>query len=190
MRRRGDVSEEALMRAYVAGDAGAFQRLFGTLAPSLHAFFVRSVGNLALAEDLMQTTFLKLHRARNRWRPEERLRPWVFAIAAHVRVDWLRRQGRAAEDEVDEDSLPNPEARGNPGTSLLAREREESVRAALDSLSEPQRVVIHLHRFEGLGFAEIGRALGISEGAAKLRAFRAYGLLRKLLADLVTEDPS
>ena len=43
---------------------------------------------------------------------------------------------------------------------------------------EPQRVVVHLHRFEELSFAEIGRVLGISEGAAKLRAFRAYGQLR------------
>jgi RNA polymerase sigma-70 factor (ECF subfamily) len=49
-------------------------------------------------------------------------------------------------------------------------------------------VVLQLHRFEGLGFAEIGRALGISEGAAKLRAFRAYGELRALLADLVSEE--
>ena len=58
---------------------------------------------------------------------------------------------------------------------------------ALESLTEPQRVVVHLHRFEGLGFAEIGRILGISEGAAKLRAFRAYEALRKRLGDLVEE---
>jgi DNA-directed RNA polymerase specialized sigma24 family protein len=49
--------------------------------------------------------------------------------------------------------------------------------------------VVYLHRFEELGFAEIGRVLGVSEGAAKLRAFRAYGQLRALLADLV-EEPS
>ena len=73
---------------------------------------------------------------------------------------------------------------------LLAHERAERVRAALDSLAEPRRVVIYLHRFEELGFAEIGRVLGISEGAAKLRAFRAYGQLRSALADLVTKDPS
>jgi RNA polymerase sigma-70 factor (ECF subfamily) len=185
----GEVDEEALMEAYVAGDADAFERLFRTLAPSIHAFFVRSVGRGTVAEDLLQTTFLKLHAARATWRRGERLRPWVFTIAARVRLDWLRRQGRT-EEEIEDDVLADPERRDDPGDAVLAQERAERVRSALDSLPEPQRVVIHLHRFEGLCFAEIGTVLGISEGAAKLRAFRAYGQLRALLSDLVTEERS
>ncbi len=58
----------------------------------------------------------------------------------------------------------------------------------MDSLAESQRVIVHLHRFEELTFGEIGKVLGISEGAAKLRAFRAYEQLRKLLLDLVAES--
>lgn len=177
------------MEAYVAGDAEAFVRLFRTLAPSVHAFFVRSVGRGAVAEDLLQTTFLKLHAARATWRSNERLRPWVFTIAARVRLDWLRRQGRTAE-ELDGDLVADPERRDEPDDAVVAQERAERVHAALDLLPEPQRVVLHLHRFEGLGFAEIGAVLGISEGAAKLRAFRAYGRLRVLLADLVAEERS
>jgi RNA polymerase sigma-70 factor (ECF subfamily) len=73
---------------------------------------------------------------------------------------------------------------------VLGKQRAERVRLALDRLPGPQRVVVHLHRFEGLGFAEIGKVLGITEGAAKLRAFRAYEQLRTLLSDLVAEDPS
>jgi RNA polymerase sigma-70 factor (ECF subfamily) len=184
------VSEEALMQAYVAGDPGAFQRLFRALAPSLHAFFARTVGNGPAAEDLLQTTFLKLHGARAAWRRGEPLRPWVFTIAARVRVDWLRRNGRRAdEEELDGDAVAAPEDSPDPGEAVLGKERAERVRAALDRLAEPQRVVVHLHRFEGLGFAEIGRVLGITEGAAKLRAFRAYAQLRALLADLVAEEP-
>lgn len=56
-------------------------------------------------------------------------------------------------------------------------------------LPEAQRVVVHLHRFEGLRFADVGAALGISEEAAKVRAFRAYAALRTQLADLA-EDRS
>ena len=174
------------MQAYVEGDAEAFQRLFESLAPSLHAFFMRSVRNASVAQDLMQNTFLKLHGARRRWRRGERLRPWVFAIAAHARVDWLRSQGRHAAEPLDEEGLPAP---GDPGAGLQDRERSERVHAALESLTEPQRVVVHLHRFEGLGFAEIGAVLGISEGAAKLRAFRAYAELRRQLGDLAVEGP-
>jgi RNA polymerase sigma-70 factor (ECF subfamily) len=177
------------MDAYVAGDMAAFQRLFRTLAPSVHAFFARTMGHGAVAEDLLQTTFLKLHAARGSWRTGERLRPWVFTIAARVRTDWLRRNGHA-EEEVEAEPVMAPEAPQDPADAVLARERSERVRAALERLSGPQRVVVHLHRFAGLGFAEIGNVLGISESAAKLRAFRAYAELRRLLADLVTEGPS
>ncbi len=176
------------MEAYVAGDARAFERLFRTLAPSLHAFFARSLGPGAAAEDLLQTTFLKIHGARRTWRRGERVRPWVFAIAGRARIDWLRRHGRV-EVEADE-ALPDPAPHADPGAAAVARESADRVRAAIESLPEAQRAVVHLHRFEELGFADIGRVLGISEGAAKLRAFRAYGRLRELLADLVEEGPS
>ena len=174
------------MEAYVAGDAGAFERLFHSLAPSIHAFLVRSVGQGAAAEDLLQTTFLKIHAARRAWRRGERLRPWAFTIATRVRIDWLRRRGRTGA-EADED-VAAPDPRPDPGDALIAGERSERVRAALERLSEPQRVVVHLHRLEGLSLAEVGRVLGISEGAAKLRAFRAYAQLRALLSDLVEEE--
>jgi len=179
------------MEAYVAGDAGAFRRLFQRLAPSVSAFFRRTVSDAAAAEDLLQTTFLKIHGARGSYRRGERLRPWVFTIAARVRVDWLRRNGHREEEELDADSLvAAPEGPGDPGEAALGRERDARVRAALERLPEPQRAVVHLHRFEGLGFAEIGRVLGITESAAKVRAFRAYDRLRAFLADLLAEETS
>ena len=177
------------MEAYVAGDAEAFERLFRSLAPAIHGFFARSFGRGAVAEDLTQTTFLKIHAARGTWRSEDRLRPWAFAIAARVRVDWLRREGRERDLDDDAAELAPAPGPGDAGDALAAQEQADRVRAALERLPEPQRVVVHLHRLEGLTFAEIGRVLGISEGAAKLRAFRAYAALRELLADLVEERP-
>ncbi len=176
------------MAAYVAGDARAFERLFRALAPSVRAFFARSVRSGAVADDLAQSTFLKIHGARASFRPGERLRPWVFTIAARVRSDWLRAQGRPADDLDSE--APDPDPGRDPASAVLVQERAERVRAALEHLPEPQRVVVHLHRFEELSFAEIGRALGISEGAARIRAFRAYDRLRSLLGDLVLEGRS
>jgi RNA polymerase sigma-70 factor (ECF subfamily) len=179
-----EASEEALMQAYVEGDLQAFQRLYASLAPALRGFFARSVRDQGVADDLTQTTFLKLHRARRSWRRGERVRPWVFTIAGHVRSDWLRVQRGGATEPLDEERLEVPDASVDPDVELGVRELGDRVHAAIDELAEPQRVVVHLHRFEGLGFAEIGRILGISEGAARLRAFRAYEALRKRLADL------
>ena len=111
------------MQAYAEGDVEAFERLFASLAPSLHAFFMRSVGNASAAQDLMQNTFLKLHGARRQWRRGERLRPWVFAIAANVRVDWLRSQGRLATESLDDGGLSaaDPSSAASACTSRSSR---------------------------------------------------------------------
>jgi RNA polymerase sigma-70 factor (ECF subfamily) len=189
-----DPSEEALMRAYVGGDRSAFTRLFHRLAPAVHAFFVRSLRSRPAADDLVQATFLKVHRARDSWSPDRPLRPWLFTIAARVRQDALR-QTRGLSEVAGEEELAAAEGRAaeaaaptGPEAHLFTRSREARVRDALDQLPESQRTVIHLHRFEGLSFPEIARALGTSEGAVKLRAFRGYERLRSALADLVKED--
>jgi RNA polymerase sigma-70 factor (ECF subfamily) len=181
------VSDEALMAAYVAGDERAFALLFRRTAPSIHGFFMRSFTSRATADDLMQTTFFKMHRARAQWRPERRLRPWLFSIAARVRLDELRRRYALREDA-------DPEAIERAADAAVAPAAEDpaehadlaaAVQAALAALPESQRVVVHLHRFEDLTFAEIGAILGASEGAVKLRAFRAYAELRRRLEGLL-----
>jgi RNA polymerase sigma-70 factor (ECF subfamily) len=182
--------EQALMAAYAAGDERAFPPLFRALAPRLLAFFRRSVSDAALCEDLLQITFVRLHAARDRYRVGSPLRPWLFTIAARVRIDELRRRHRrprsADDDELDRlASEPEPE---HGGLGIDQQARAHSVRDALDALPASLRMVVHLHRFEGLSFAEIGEVLGITAGAARIRAFRAYAILRERLRPLVQED--
>jgi RNA polymerase sigma-70 factor (ECF subfamily) len=181
------VSDEALMAAYVAGDERAFQQLFQRTAPSIHAFFMRSFAEAAVADDLMQTTFFKMHRARGQWRSDRRLRPWLFSIAARVRIDELRRRYGLREDASPE-AVERAADEAQPASAEDEAERADvaaAVQAALARLPESQRVVVHLHRFAGLTFAEIGAILGASEGAVKLRAFRAYSELRRRLNGLL-----
>jgi RNA polymerase sigma-70 factor (ECF subfamily) len=189
LKLESETTEEALMAAYRAGDARAFDQLYALLGPKLHGFFMRSFNDKAVADDLLQTTMLKLHRARADFRDGLRLRPWVFSIAARVRLDEYRKRRRVTE-ELDEERLAQAEDRDSPADETAsglvdAGDRASQVRAALAALPESQRVVIHLHRFEGLTFAEIGTVLGTSEGAVKLRAFRAYERLRKQLRPLL-----
>ena len=176
------VSNEALMAGYVGGDELAFTRLFGRLAPRVHAFFLRSFGKPEVADDLTQQTFLKVHQARRQFRNESPVKPWVFAIAARVRLDEFRRRKRLPK--LDEDGLEAAEslaADTPPADPAERAEVKEQVAAALLRLPETQRVVIHLHRFEGLTFGEIARVLDTSEGAVRIRAFRAYERLRQEL---------
>ena len=133
----------------------------------------------------MQETFLKIHRGRASFLPTLPLRPWVFTIAAHVRQDELRRRYRLREDCGEEELVKAEERRAievaADGESSVDA-RQDALAAALARLPESQRVVLTLHRFEGLGFREIGAILGTSEVAARGRAFRAYEQLRKALA--------
>lgn len=179
-------SDETLMAAYVAGDRRAFEQLFARLAPRLHRFFQRSFRAEATADDLLQVTFLKLHRARETYKPDMRVAPWAFAIAARVRLDEFRRRKRLAEDGDEEALARAEEARAaeTRDEGALDGDAADAVRRAVDALPESQRVVVHLNRFEEMTFAEIARVLGTTEGAVKLRAFRAYGALRRVLAPL------
>lgn len=175
------------MAAYASGDARAFRRLFATLAPNVHAFFLRSFRDPSVADELMQETFLKIHRGRASYQRDLRVRPWVFTIASRVRRDELRRRYRIKED-CDEEGLAKAEEKqamdlanqkGDASADTMAQ-----VRDALDRLPETQRVVLQLHRFEGMTFGEIAKVLGTSEVAVRGRAFRAYEQLRKDLSGL------
>jgi RNA polymerase sigma-70 factor (ECF subfamily) len=184
--------EQALMAAYAGGDDRAFQALFRSLAPRLLAFFRRSVSDPAVCDDLLQTTFVQLHAARERYHVGAPVRPWVFTIAARVRIDELRRRKRrplaAGDDEIDRlEAEADPQA---GGLRLDQQARVHSVRDALDALPQAHRMVVHLHRFENLSFAEIGAVLGISAGAARIRAFRAYAVLRERLRPLMEREES
>ncbi|HEX4406813.1 MAG TPA: RNA polymerase sigma factor [Polyangia bacterium] len=184
------------MAAYVSGDRRAFEQLFSRLAPRLHRFFRRSFSAEATADDLLQVTFLKLHKARDTYRADMRVAPWAFTIAARVRLDEFRRRKRLAEDG-DEEALARAEETQAKTQSETSSHREtidgdtaEAVRRAVDGLPESQRVVIHLNRFEEMTFAEIAKVLGTTEGAVKLRAFRAYGALRQVLQPMLAEVTS
>jgi RNA polymerase sigma factor (sigma-70 family) len=184
-------TEEALMLRYREGDRRAFDDLFARLAPLVHGYFVRTFADPAVADDLLQTTFLNFHRARSRYRPEQKLRPWLFAIAANVRMDELRRRHRvplAGDAEAVDRALERLSVEEAVPEPLEGLERAVRVREALAGLPDSQRQVIEMNRYDGLSFGEIAAALGLSEGACKLRAFRGYQALREELGPLRGRD--
>lgn len=187
------MTDESLMAAYVEGDVRAFETLFARVAPRLHGFFLRSLRDSSAADDLLQVTWMKVHRARATWQPDRPLLPWLFQVAARVRLDELRRRKRLPED-ADEEALAKADeaeaarsAQDSAGDEARTN-TQEAVRAALERLPENQRVVIHLHRSEGLTLGQIAQVLGTTEGAVKLRAFRGYERLRQDLRCLMKHE--
>jgi RNA polymerase sigma-70 factor (ECF subfamily) len=171
-------SDEELMTAYVGGDHAAFAELFRRYAPILLRLMRHRISRREEADDLVQLTFLHLHRCRHDFRTGAALRPWLFTIALNLRFQHFRECGRRRETTVDVDSLEVPGSSRSPQESM---DENRAVRLALTKLPTDQRDVIVLHWLEGLSFAEVSEAVGASVNAVKVRAHRGYVSLRKLL---------
>ena len=81
-----------LMNRYVDGDLAAFDSLYTQLAPHVRRRLIRLTGTEGV-DDLVQQTFLKVHRARHQWRRDTLVRPWVMTITRHLATDTLRARG-------------------------------------------------------------------------------------------------
>lgn len=169
----------ALMAAYQGGELEAFENLYRVLAPRLRGYLISLTWKPALAEDLLQETFLQLHRSRRTYIPPRPVQPWAFAIARHVFLMDRRASMRRARFETGAiDELP--EIPVPPAIEQLGARAD--VQKALARLGDDRREAVLLHHLWGFSFGEIGAMLGIREGTAKLRAYRAIVALREMLS--------
>src|ERR1700680_1185414 len=109
------------MERYQQADPDAPPTLVGAISPALLRFFKSQVASREQADDLLQETWLRIHRVRHTYRPGEPVLPWIYAIARRVRVDGYRRTRRITLDETTMEVLPDvpvqAEAR-NPGPTF------------------------------------------------------------------------
>ncbi|XXF81522.1 sigma-70 family RNA polymerase sigma factor [Myxococcaceae bacterium GXIMD 01537] len=170
----GSPTDEALMERFCLGEHAAFEALFDRHAGRVHGFLAKMVRDGPLAEDLLQTTFLSVIRARGRFEPGTRFAPWVLTIAANAARDALRHRRHVEAHAREKPLSASASSGGDPGV-------RKHLEDALQQLPEEQREAVVLHKVEGWSFEEIASARGISVGAARLRAHRGYEKLRELL---------
>lgn len=167
-----------LMERYQDGDAGAFDAIFAALSVPIRNYLTSLTRDRTRGEDLMQETFLQMHRSRRTYMPGRPVKPWAFGIARHVYLMYRRSAARLARREA-----PAPETMPEIPVEPLAAffpDRDELSRALLD-LPDDRREALVLHHVWGFTFREIGGMLGITERAAKLRSFRGMQGLRESL---------
>src|SRR6185436_19127711 len=175
-----------LMQRYCDGDAGAFRELYGLVAPRLLGYLLKMARERALADDLLQQTFLKVHRARAAYVRGADPLPWIYSIAHRTFIDEARKHQRAVVRVGDADELPEVAA-GITGQAEDRRDDRgdpELLRAALDALADlpaPQREAVVLTKLDGKSLAEAAEIAGTTVGAMKVRAHRGYEALRKTL---------
>ncbi len=168
------------MRRYVDGDRPAFEALFERYAPRLLRAVRRQVRIDEDAREIVQQTFLHLHRARRDFEQGRHLRPWLFTICFNLRREYFRKKGRRPEEALELDGRQDPHVEP---LDLLRAERRLMLRRAVAQLPESQRRVIELHWFEELPFKEVATIVGASLTAVKVRAHRGYGTLRAALSE-------
>jgi RNA polymerase sigma-70 factor (ECF subfamily) len=172
------------MARYVDGDAAAFRELYAVVAPRLLGYLMKMAKSRALADDLLQVTFLKVHRARSAYVRGADPVPWIYAIAHRTFIDETRRKKRAVVQGAEE--IPDVPAgiTGEPDGARDEPPDPELTKAALEALEDlptGQREAVVLTKLDGKSVAEAAAIAGTTIGAMKVRAHRGYEALRKLL---------
>ena len=167
---------EDLMLRYQQADAAATAVLINQVSPLLLRFFRSQCGSRAEAEDLLQDTWLQIHKVRHTHRSGEPLLPWIYAIARHVKVDSYRRSQRIRSREQTMSPLPELSA------SVQRSSAEMTDFDTLIAVLPPsQREVVSMLKVSEMSLAEVARATSSSVGSVKLKAHRAYQKLRAVL---------
>ena len=166
------------MARYQAGDLVAARDLIEELSPVLYKFFSIQTLSREYSDDLLQETWLRIHKIRHTYRPGERVLPWLYAIARNVRVDHYRRTRRASQREQAVEGLTEraPDPRSSQASS------DVDVANLLAQLPESQREAISMLKVSGMSLEDIARATSSTVGAVKQRIHRGYERLRVLLS--------
>lgn len=181
-------------------DASAFEELVLRYQSRLVSILHHLVQRGGQAEDLAQEVFLRVYRARKHYRPDAKFSTWLFTIANNVASNANRSLARRREVHVSapagDGSAAAPleqlalAASGTmPARRLDKAERAEVVRQAVGALNDRQRMALLLSKFEGLSYAEIAEAMGLSVQATKSLLSRARDNLRQILEPYI-EDGS
>ncbi len=179
------------MLSFQRGDEQGFHRIFQRYKGPLTHYLFRFTGDRAVAEELMQETFLRVCRAARRYEPRTTFRTWLYRIATNVGRNEVRRREYAVRKEPLHDLTPQrPAAAGEGGGQpsaaspeglAEARQTEERVQTALRRMPEKQRAALLLSRHHGLSYQEIADTMGLRVGAVKSLIHRATESMRRQL---------
>jgi RNA polymerase sigma-70 factor (ECF subfamily) len=159
----GGADDRRLASGCAAGDAKVFEEIYRRFGERMKSVAWSHLGNVSDAEDAVQETFLKIHRAAMTFTGEASFSTWAYRILVNTCYDVLRRRKRRVEETNLDDAVETAE-RTAPSVDDMKR---IALRRMLDELPEQRRAVFTLFEIEGLSHAEIAEILGISEGNSK-----------------------
>jgi len=177
-------------------DATAFEELMLRYQSRVFSVLRHVTGNQDLAEDLTQDVFLRVFRARKTYTPGAKFSTWLFTIANNVAINALRTKRRkpeyqfvsSGESSGSMNTIENYVAENSalmPTRQLDSQEIRETVRMAIETLNENQRMAVMLNKFEGMNYADIAQVMKLTPQAVKSLLCRARTNLRAILEPYV-----
>jgi RNA polymerase sigma-70 factor (ECF subfamily) len=165
------------------GDEDSFATLVRTHQDQLYRVALRMLGNSHEAQDAVQEAFLQAWQHLPGFRGDSQFSTWITRILIN-RCHNVQRSRRPADPLPDEEETRSglPQAPAADAQAVTSQ-RRDAVRQALLALPMDQRAPLVLTTFGDYTYAETGRILGVSEGAAKVRAHRARRALSTLLQE-------
>ncbi len=175
-----------LMQRLQKGDLHALEELIQQWQLPLLKFAYRYVQDESAAADLVQESFVRVHRYRDRYHPGRPFSTWVFSITANLCRNHQRWKSRHAEASLEQ--APEPDTRETPRDQLRKKERVARVSRCIGKLPHKLRVAVLLYYYESLTYKEIAQVLGCSPRTVESRLYRARRELTSLL-DATRDDP-
>jgi RNA polymerase sigma-70 factor (ECF subfamily) len=186
-----DLDAELMLRVK-AGDEESFRVLLEKHRNGVIHFVYRMVQDRAVAEELAQEVFLRIYKSRGHYEPTAKFTTWLFRIATHLALNWLRdarkeKGNRRLDDEWTGALGTREYADQEPSVEqkMVGQVRLQEVREVIALLPAKQRAAVLMHKYEEMGYAQIAVVLECSESAVKSLLFRAYETLRARLAYLL-----
>jgi RNA polymerase sigma-70 factor, ECF subfamily len=184
-----DYDAELMLRVK-DGDGVSFGLLLEKHRSAVIHFLYRMVQSHAIAEELAQEVFLRVYRSRSTYEPTAKFTTWLFRIATHLALNWLRDgKNEKGQEHLDATSDEMPvrqvsDRKPSVEQTMVYQVKIEEIRRAIALLPEKQRAAVLMHKYEEMEYSQIARVLSCSESAVKSLLFRAYETLRMRLAHM------
>ena len=190
-----DAEDLALVTAVKGGDKRAFKVLMQRYQRKVYAVAYGFLRNQEDALDVVQESFIKVHRYIGKFEGNSSFYTWLYRIVANLCIDHLRKAKRHRDVEFDDglrhdgkdeppsDLLPHLGQFGDPSDMLRRKEILAAVEASLEHLSDKHRAVIVMRELQGMSYEEMAQTMKCSKGTIMSRLFHARRNMQKLLTD-------
>ena len=183
------VTDEVLIKRFQDGDEESFNELVSRYKDPLFNYVARMLKDRVYAEDIVQETFVRVYRNRNRYQQIAKFSTWIYTIAINLTKTELRRQNLrrffSLSGSADSGkSFELPDTKINLEKSAEDTIVGERIKGAIDELPKTFREVIILRDIQELSYEEISKIVGVPLGTVKSRVNRGRTRLQKMLKDL------